>query len=155
MVIHICGTCKKQFYKKSGLTQHQNASKKCYPRDAPSEELEGCKCGYCNKILSSPEKLKIHHNRYHLHADNNPVKFKKNHFVPEQQSAHDKKKNVSRYVSDKHKKIILERQNYRCANEPGTCLYRLEDFSCVLWETNRKGFLLRQVVNSIMSLNSV
>jgi len=48
-------------------------------------------------------------------------------------------KKQSRYISDKNKKIILERQNYRCANTPDVNLFRIGDFPCILWESTRNG----------------
>uniref|UniRef100_A0A6C0C9J9 HNH domain-containing protein n=1 Tax=viral metagenome TaxID=1070528 RepID=A0A6C0C9J9_9ZZZZ len=48
-------------------------------------------------------------------------------------------KTQSCYISDKSKKIILERQNHRCANNPDVNLFRIGDFSCPLWESTRRG----------------
>jgi len=48
----------------------------------------------------------------------------------------------SRYIPDIDKKIILERQKYRCANVPGADLYRLGDFPCLLWEGTRNGVFM-------------
>jgi uncharacterized C2H2 Zn-finger protein len=48
----------------------------------------------------------------------------------------------SRYISDKNKKIILERQNYKCANKPDVDLFRIGDFPCLLWEGTRNGVFI-------------
>jgi len=51
----------------------------------------------------------------------------------------------TRYISSKDKEKILERQKNRCANVPGANLYRLGDFSCLLWEGTRKGVFTNDI----------
>jgi len=43
--------------------------------------------------------------------------------------------NIQRKVTESTKKIVVARQGYRCANEPGLKLKRLEDHLCHLWFT--------------------
>lgn len=43
----------------------------------------------------------------------------------------------SRYISDANKKLILDRQKNRCANRPGSGLFRLNDYECLLWKLNK------------------
>jgi len=45
--------------------------------------------------------------------------------------------NNNRYIPDYHKKIILDRQNFKCANYPGSNLFRIGNPICPLWESKR------------------
>lgn len=51
-------------------------------------------------------------------------------------------KPTSRYIPDKVKRQILDRQNDRCANEPGSNLFRILGFPCLLWEGGRDGVFI-------------
>jgi hypothetical protein len=44
------------------------------------------------------------------------------------------RKNKNRYISEKVKKQILKNQKGKCANEPGSNLFRIGDFPCPLWK---------------------
>lgn len=61
MPIHICKTCKDQFYTEAELKSHQSKErkKKCKPREKSTKVLLPCICK-CEKELSSPAKLKKH-----------------------------------------------------------------------------------------------
>src|SRR5688500_3942845 len=80
MVRHTCGKCKRQFYKKSELIQHQNTDK-CEKRDTPLQILEDCICLFCNRKLSSPEKLKAHQQKFHPPNILNKIEMKHNQTI--------------------------------------------------------------------------
>lgn len=42
----------------------------------------------------------------------------------------------SRYISEKTKKLVLEFQNYQCANNPIKPALNLHDYKCLLWICN-------------------
>jgi len=39
----------------------------------------------------------------------------------------------SRYINEKTKKLVLEYQNYKCANSPLSPAINLNDYKCLLW----------------------
>jgi hypothetical protein len=39
----------------------------------------------------------------------------------------------SRYINEKTKKLVLEFQNYKCANNPSLPAINLGDYKCLLW----------------------
>ena len=39
----------------------------------------------------------------------------------------------SKYISDSTKKLVLESQNYKCANNPDKPALNLDDYKCLLW----------------------
>ena len=41
---------------------------------------------------------------------------------------------MGRKLTESMKKHIAAKQNYRCANEPGKKLERLENYQCLLWK---------------------
>src|SRR5256885_1651778 len=46
----------------------------------------------------------------------------------------------SRYIPNDHKKIILERQENKCANYKGSNLYRIGNYQCPFWSFNKGYF---------------
>ena len=42
----------------------------------------------------------------------------------------------SRYISEKTKKLVLEYQNYQCANNPTSPALNLHNYKCLLWICN-------------------
>jgi len=57
---HICPRCKDPFYTKFELESHQKKIKTCPKRKASPKILVECKCTSCDKVLSTPQKLKNH-----------------------------------------------------------------------------------------------
>jgi hypothetical protein len=66
---------------------------------------------------------------------------------------------MSRYVSDTTKYKIITRQNFTCANKPGSNLKSLDDYLCPMWKNNNglpdeNGFEIDHIEEFAISQNN-
>lgn len=136
MTIFKCDRCGYRTTRKSNFEIHLNRRIPCHPDKMNKKIRESLEtfCNICEKNFSREDSLLRHMKMFHdgenLDIGNDPDM--------EQDTTTKRKK--YRYISNSTERKLLRKQNFCCANSPGSNLYNIDDYECTLWKLSEGKF---------------
>ena len=167
MVNYQCEICFKKFDHKNDYRRHTLRKFSCKPGSNINTELKRHICDKCHREYSR----KDHYNNHicisnlqkycaeedssfsHMKTIHNDNISKCNKHPKRKTSSQTKK---SRYISRSNEKKLLRKQDFCCANFPGSNLYNIYNYECLLWKCfdgkfDRAGYEVDHVIDHCLT----